>query len=43
MFGADIFASSAQGEGPFTAQPSSSVQADLFNSTGTVSTAALGK
>ncbi|XP_047664988.1 disabled homolog 2 isoform X2 [Tachysurus fulvidraco] len=31
MFGANIFASPAQGEGPSTAQSASSVPADLFN------------
>ncbi|KAK3509447.1 hypothetical protein QTP70_035095, partial [Hemibagrus guttatus] len=41
LFGANIFASSAQGEGPYTAQSSSSVSADLFNPTTTTSPAAL--
>ncbi|XP_034156540.2 disabled homolog 2 isoform X3 [Pangasianodon hypophthalmus] len=41
MFGANIFASPAQGEGPYTAQSSSSIPADLFNPTTTNSTAAL--
>ncbi|XP_047007771.1 disabled homolog 2 isoform X2 [Ictalurus punctatus] len=42
MFGANIFGSPAQGEGPHTAQSSSSIPADLFNPTTTLASMSLG-
>ncbi|XP_058239135.1 disabled homolog 2 isoform X1 [Hemibagrus wyckioides] len=41
MFGANVFASPVQGEGPYTAQSGSSISADLFNPITTTSPAAL--